>query len=1207
MRRAITILATVAMLISIAAIGPAQAGTAVIEIDQVGGRSVRDAEVRGTLSGRTLVQGAAVPGSAAPDPVVARPLVADAGDSGFAGAGTAVTLLGSGYGGTEPYSFSWTTTGGTLAGADSATAQVDTTGLAAGTYTATLTIIDSTGDAASDDVKFVIFTPEPRQLLDATSLEASPGVLSTGVPGVVDFPFEVPENTASLTADLTWLVPANDFDLRILDPNGAIVGGSAGGAPQTSESGGVSSPVAGTWTIRVEKWLTVPDEIHVVVNALVAPEADPRPLVEAGGPYRFGLDDTQTIAGTYSGGTEPVSVGWDTDENGLLDVSGGSFTGDLAEGRHLVTFKATDANGLERRETTSVLVASRQRLAAETTPLTIIAVNDSGINPYHIEFSAETYPDPDVLELTNNFTKHPSEYIPGYPADSQAIPITLGQGYHPPADATLWDLKDADSPNGLEFGKLYWIPGTKIIGAYQPGVLACSNCAAGAHVILDDDGHGTGSSSVSVGNRYGYCPTCLLLLNKGLSSAHGVTSTFNWVDIQSNSWGAIANVPLDLPFQLIGSDPGKAAREAVDRGQTVLFAAGNGTANAFESVSPTYGTSTTGPDWNVVVGAIRRDNERAIIGEGTPAHLSAWGDGNLPSACRTGTVSQCAFGGTSAATPYTSGVFGTVLTAIRDALGDGSVGQRPGQVIADGFAISNNPYLGDGKLTRGELREAVLKTAFPLNQDNTQSLPIFPYPWTAPYNGEINVLFEGYGAATPNSAKRAIDVLLGRMPMPNRDAEDAFFNIDRQIRDSLWGGYDRDGDGDKDSFAAQGQFGLDATSVATPEATWTTMQKVAQLSAPIVPEQRGLNAVRYYLHRAFSSEPIATESCLSNVTWMDSDDTGGDLELCFDNRATSVLAAYRPLAMFPTTADSTIAVPAGSDVFVELYAAGETPTALRPTGVLMATDRVLGSGAAAPQPVLGSGPGGALCETMGELCWTKFTWQFQTTRHAIPGEQLTFQVQLIGARSWAFGYEGAHASRITIVAAPAPSSLEWGADFAEPADGSKIPDRTPFTASGFVRFPALGTTEAGDHPADKKVYVSVDDVTFTNSTEANMTLGEDETSGSWSAPVGGLEPGTHTIYAKARLGDIDSEVTSVTVTVEDINTTPRVQWQIVPAGTAPATDGWTAANGLLEYSFVFDTATYNTSGSTASFDIYTRLLEGGVQTAITSVRARFRG
>ena len=44
---------------------------------------------------------------------------------------------------------------------------------------------------------------------------------------------------------------------------------------------------------------------------------------------------------------------------------------------------------------------------------------------------------------------------------------------------------------------------------------------ADATPILDDDGHGTGSTSVSTGNRYGYCPTCLLFFVEGLGSIAG--------------------------------------------------------------------------------------------------------------------------------------------------------------------------------------------------------------------------------------------------------------------------------------------------------------------------------------------------------------------------------------------------------------------------------------------------------------------------------------------------------------------------------------------------------------------------------------------------------------------------------------------------------------------------------------------------------------
>lgn len=1191
-------------LASLLTAGPGLAGTASITIDGVGGRKIVNGEVKGTLFGKTLVSGSAVPGASAPSGLATpKPLVADAGDSSYVQTGKPAILLGAGFGGTAPYTFAWSSPVGTLEGADAPTAQLTTTGVAPGSHDVSLSVTDSAGATATDTVKIRVFDVSTT-VVTKRETDLFPGIVGV-LPATLNFPFDVAVNTDRVDIRVTWLNKTNDYDLRVLDPEGKEVT-SSGNIAGLDERAAVVSPVPGTWTAAVDKFLTTADpDLRVIFTTVTRTSPDPRPTASAGGPYKFAIGTAQTLTGMASGGTAPLSVGWDADEDGVF-TSGSSITTSFGETHHLVSFKATDAAGFERRQTTSLLVSTPERLAAAATALTVVAVNDTGINPYHIEFSAETYPDPDVLALTRNFTRHPSEYIPGYPADSRAILMTKGAGYFPPEDASIWSKRDpVTNPNGLEFGTLYWIPGTKIVGAIQPGTFSCANCAnpADPKVIIDEDGHGSGSASVSMGNRYGYCPTCLIVAVKGLSNGARLSATFPWVDIQSNSWGTIANAPIGLTLQLGGFDPGRPHREAVERGQTVLFAAGNGFGNAFESVEPTYQTETTGPDWNIVVGAIRRDVERAIVGEGTPVHLSAWGDGNLPSACRTGTVSQCAFGGTSAATPYTAGVVGNVLTTIRRHIGDNSVGQRPGQVVATGLtSIASSPYLSDGKLTRGELREAVLKTAFPLNQDNAQTIPIFPYPLTAPYNGDINVLFEGYGAATPNSAKRAIDVLLGKMPLPVREAEDSFFALDRQIRDSLWGGYDRDGDGNKDSFAPINAFGLTESSVGSAEATWKTMQTVAALSAPAVPQTLGANAVRYYLHREYSNEPDTTPGCASNITFMDQEDRAGDREPCFDSRVTSVLAAFRPLGIWPSTADSALAIPAGSSVFVDLYMTVETPTAVRPKGVLMATDREIGTGAGVPQPVNASGPGGAACSTLGELCWTKFTWSFDTTRHAIAGEQLTFQVQLIGTRSWSFGYEGSHASRITIFAAPIPAELDFGATIAEPAAGAKLPEQNAFTASGFATFPKLGTTEAGDHPTNKRVYVSVDDPTFARQIEATLTLNAEGTTGSWSAPIPGQAPGTHTLFARACIDSNCSASSQRGFTVEDTKTTPRVQWQVVPAGTSPSADGWRAATGLLSYSFEFDTRAFGKG----TFDIYARLLEGGVQTAITSVRAKFR-
>jgi len=1182
----------------------------------VGGKPVVNGQVQGNLSGKVLVQGTALPGGVDQPPPQVKPLVADAGDSGFALAGDRITLLGAGFGGREPYTFAWSSPVGTLEGADAPTAQLISDDVAPGVYNVSLTVTDSAGATASDTVKVSIASSTPITLLDQTKVDRAPGLLSVGTPGVLNFPFNVPLHTSNIDVHIEWGLLVNDFDLSVLNPSGTRVTGHADAPPTTQENASVANPVAGTWTAVAEKYATVTDNVRAVVTAIVAP--DPRPAVEAGGPYRFALGAQQTLTGTINGGTGPFTVGWDTDMDGVLDKMGATISTNLLEGRTFVTFKVTDGNGFERRETTSVLVAQSDRLAAETTPLTIVAINDSGINPYHLEFSAQTYPDPEVLALTNNFTRHPSEYIPGYPADSRVINMTIGQGYFPPQDANIWSLKSATNPTGLEFNKLYWIPGTKIIGATQPGELTCSNCEAGSHLILDDDGHGSGSASVSTGNRYGYCGSCLLFVEKGLNA--GPAASYPWIDIQSNSWGAVANVPLDLPFQLAGSDPGAETRHAVERGQTVLFASGNGAANAFDAPISTYGTSTTGPDWNIVVGAIRRDNQRAIVGDGTPAHISAWGDGNLPSACRTGTVSQCAFGGTSAATPYTAGIFGTVLTNIRRQIGDGAAGQRPGQVIAEGFPIAASPYLSDGKLTRAELREAILKTAFPLNQDNAVSIPVFPFPLTAPYQGDINVLFEGYGAATPNGAKRAIDVLLGKMPLPVREAEDRFFEIDRQIRDSIWGGYDRDADGTTDTAAALGTFDIGVADVQTAAATLVTIRRVAEtLALAEFTQVNGANAFTYYLHRGSEGEPGIEPSCANAVTYMDQTDSAADFEPCFTNRATSVLAAFRPLGIWPSTTDTTIPIPAGSTVQVELYLATDQVSVVRPTGVLMAGDRELGSGAGTPLPTIGSGPwisqGSPVappeplpsgvtidenqCRELGELCWNKFNWSFTTVRPAIAGEQLTFQVQMIGARAWSFGYEGQHRSLLIIIPAPLPpAGLEFGVAINSPAQGEEVPNGE-VVALGTAQFPDLGSTEAGDHPTRKHVDVSVDDPNFGSPVEATF----DEASGAWSAPLGRLTPGAHTLYARAAIDTNYSPVTSRSFTVSALSGDERVEWQVVANGAAPDPAYWRPANGMLQYSFEVNTSIHGKG----TFQIYVRLMRGDVQLAITAVTAKFSG
>jgi hypothetical protein len=354
---------------------------------------------------------------------------------------------------------------------------------------------------------------------------------------------------------------------------------------------------------------------------------------------------------------------------------------------------------------------------------------------------------------------------------------------------------------------------------------------------------------------------------------------------------------------------------------------------------------------------------------------------------------------------------------------------------------------------------------------------------------------------------------------------------------------------------------------------------------------------------------------------MDQTNSAGDFDPCFENRATTVLAAYRPVGIWPTAASSTVVLPAGTSVQVELYLATDQASIIRPTGVLMAGDRELGTGAGTPTPTIGSGPWVSQgfpvnpqivspaipsgvkidqnkCKELGELCWNKLTWSFATTRPAIPGEQLTFQVQLVGARAWSFGYEGQHSSKISITPAAGTSGLDWGITIDDPAEGAQLSEGA-FTAYGTATFPSLGTTPAGDHPSIKRVDLSVDDATFANPIQATL----DEASGNWWAPVSRLSVGAHALYARASIDRNSSPVLTRRITVLDTQTTPRVQWQITPRGGTPTAAAWKPATGLLSYSFSFDSRTYGKG----DFTIHTRLLEQGAPTAATSLNAKFSG
>lgn len=435
-------------------------------------------------------------------------------------------------------------------------------------------------------------------------------------------------------------------------------------------------------------------------------------------------------------------------------------------------------------------------------PNVVIAVVDTGVNPYHDEFSRQTYTGGADLK------DKPSTYIDEFPSSARRLDLALKKSSYEAAVAA-----DADTWDGITPGTLYWIPGTKIIGAYCAGDPSEGAITSLPRCILDDDevdessdplafdGHGTLSAGVAAGNTTGSCPRCLLVIVEGSAGLNWALAQ-PWIDIVTNSWGTIGNLGVPTfgsahvdPLGILdnGERTPKNTRAAVARGQTVLFAAGNGFEDGFITPEPTLESATAGPSWVMTVGAVFKledeenpncdcpDDEGSIIGSGKPVDVSSYGLGSIPGPQNETNDGLEDHSGTSAASPIVAGVMGDVLLHARTVLDDKDGGSR------DPIAEGNGAGLLQGGLTRAELELATKNTA-----EHTHNVWV-SFPLTAPTllvppaQAWSQWAIEGWGVVARRTGAKAKQVVDGSAPLADRPMDEQFAAHDEQLRQALWG------------------------------------------------------------------------------------------------------------------------------------------------------------------------------------------------------------------------------------------------------------------------------------------------------------------------------------------------------------------------------------------------------------------------------------
>lgn len=401
------------------------------------------------------------------------------------------------------------------------------------------------------------------------------------------------------------------------------------------------------------------------------------------------------------------------------------------------------------------------RRAREGPPTVLAIVEPGGINVLHSEFRAA----PGRTSLP-----------PGLPEDVETVRLPQGRDF-----AELVERASKGPLGHLEPGQLYHVQGTRLLLYPSPG--------RGIQNVFDNPDHGTGTASSAAGRRFGTDPDAwLIYVLGGDGPAWRWLASQSWIDGVSSSYYAVVPSGNGLCPEV------RHIRSIAADGRLVFTAAGNQ-----EQLG--IALSPAGAPGAYQVGGVDEAGRTYLRPDAFPTDPS-WASATPTRPYETGDRFRydaadpnsldgaVTFGGTSGASPSTAGRATVLIRYAREVLGSSWTGARRGvlaaaparhlparRAVQGSMELPARGPLADGDLTAAELTSVLHHVAIPAEP-----------PTPARY------FVEGYGALNDEAMRRAVDVLRGALPEPERPSEDAAHDAVESLREAAFSEVRRCGD-----------------------------------------------------------------------------------------------------------------------------------------------------------------------------------------------------------------------------------------------------------------------------------------------------------------------------------------------------------------------------------------------------------------------------